>query len=131
MTIADFPGYNAVRIGHANLRTITRQQIASWHAALSNVNGVYLIVDTTTGAPYVGKASGAGGIWQRWCSYSESGDGGHVGLRKLLRASGAEHVQHFQYSILEIADTHASEGDILSRESYWMDVLRSREFGLN
>lgn len=33
--------------------------------------------------------------------------------------------------LLEIADTHASEADILTRESYWMKALRSRSFGLN
>jgi hypothetical protein len=131
MTVPDFPGYNTVRISHANLKTITRQKIASWHAALANVSGIYLIVDTTTGHPYVGKASGEGGIWQRWIAYIANGHGGNIELKKLLNEKGAEHMQHFQYSILETADTHASELDILSRESHWMDVLKSREFGLN
>ena len=40
-------------------------------------------------------------------------------------------MSNFQYSILEIADTHASDDDILDRESYWMKVLKTREFGLN
>ncbi len=131
MTIADFPGYNAVVISHTSLGIITRQKISSWYAALSNIKGVYLIVDTTTGKSYVGKASGAFGIWQRWCAYAENGHCGNVELKKLLKAKGSEHMKHFQYSILEIADTHASEQDILARESYWMNVLRSREFGLN
>jgi hypothetical protein len=38
---------------------------------------------------------------------------------------------HFQHSVLEIADTHASEQDILDRESHWMKVLGSRAHGLN
>jgi hypothetical protein len=34
-------------------------------------------------------------------------------------------------SVLEIADTHASDDDILARESYWMNALKTREYGLN
>ncbi|MDZ4852281.1 MAG: GIY-YIG nuclease family protein [Pirellulaceae bacterium] len=131
MTIADFPGYNAVVINHSSLQIITRQKIASWHAALANIKGVYLIVDTTTGKPYVGKASGSVGVWQRWCAYADNGHGGNVELKNVLKEKGSEHMRNFQYSILEIADTHASNEDILERESYWMNVLRSREFGLN
>ena len=37
---------------------------------------------------------------------------------------------NLQYSILEIADTHASDADILTRESYWMRALGSRVHGL-
>jgi hypothetical protein len=33
----DFPGYNKVRITHSQLRTIHRQQIASWKSALANI----------------------------------------------------------------------------------------------
>jgi hypothetical protein len=131
MTIAEFPGFNSVVINHSSLQIITRQKITSWHAALANIKGVYLIVDTTTGKPYVGKASGSVGIWQRWCAYAENGHGGNVELRNLLKAHGPEHMRQFQYSILEIADTHASDQDILDRESYWMNVLLTREFGLN
>lgn len=38
---------------------------------------------------------------------------------------------HFQDSILEIADSPASDADLLVRESYGMKVLRSRSFGMN
>lgn len=131
MTIADFPGYNAVVISHPSLQIITRQKIASWHAALANIKGVYLIVDSTTGKPYVGKASGSVGIWQRWCAYADNGHGGNVELKNVLKVKGSEHMTNFQYSILKIADTHASDEDILARESYWMNVLQSRKFGLN
>jgi hypothetical protein len=131
LTIEEFPGYNAVVLSHSSLKIITEQKIASWHGALANIKGIYLITDTTTGKHYVGKASGDEGIWQRWCSYAENGHGGNVELRKMLKKKDAQHMTHFQYSILEIADTHASEADILARESYWMSVLKSREFGLN
>jgi hypothetical protein len=131
MTIGDFPGYNAVIISHSNLKVITGQRIASWYGALANIKGIYLITDTMTGKHYVGKASGNEGIWQRWCAYAENGHGGNLELKKVLKSNGSEYMRHFQYSILEIADSHASDADILVRESYWMKVLKTREFGMN
>ena len=131
LTIGEFPGYNDVVLSHPKLKVITGQKVESWYGALANVKGVYLITDTSTGKHYVGKASGRDGIWQRWCAYAETGHGGNKELKALLNRRSARHVQHFQYSILEIADTHASDADILARESYWMSVLKTREFGLN
>ena len=131
MTVGEFPGYNAVLILHPILRVITQQVVSSWHAALKNIKGVYLITDTTTGKHYVGKASGEVGIWQRWCAYADNGHGGNSKLKALVQEKGPEHMANFQYSILEISDTHASDNDILERESYWMNVLKTREFGLN
>lgn len=131
LTIGDFPGYNAVVLTHGQLKIITRQKIASWHGALSNIKGIYLITDTITGQHYIGKASGNQGIWQRWCAYADNGHGGNVELKTVLKAEGPGRMAHFQYSILEIADTHASDTDILARESYWMSALKTREFGLN
>lgn len=131
LVIGEFPGYNAIEITHAKLRIITQQKIASWHGALANIKGVYLILDTKTGKHYVGKASGNEGIWQRWYNYADNGHGGNKTLKKLLKDNGKEYMKNFKYSILEIADTHASEQDIQARESYWMTVLGTREFGLN
>jgi hypothetical protein len=131
LTIGEFPGYNQVAISHQNLQTITTQQIATWRGALANIKGVYLITDTSTGKHYVGKASGGEGIWQRWCNYATDGHGGNEGLKKVLRENGDGHVVNFQYSIFEIADTHASDADILKRESHWMTVLKTRGLGLN
>lgn len=131
MTIAEFPGYNSVCINYATLQTVIRQRIASWYGALANIKGIYLITDTSTGCLYVGKASGQVGLWQRWTAYAETGHGGNVKLRALLQEHGEQAASNFQFSILEIADNHASEEDILVREIHWMDVLKSREFGLN
>jgi hypothetical protein len=131
MTIADFPGYNAVVISHQTLQTIVKQKIPSWHKPLEHIKGIYLITNKATGKHYVGKASGTVGIWQRWCAYATNGHGGNVELKRLINEHGVEYAHNFQYSILEIADTHASEFDILKRESYWMDALQTRRFGMN
>jgi len=76
-------------------------------------------------------ATGSEGIWQRCSDYSANGHGGNKELSDLLKTEGSDYSHHFQYSILEIADTHASDQDILTRESYWKQVLRTREFGYN
>jgi hypothetical protein len=127
----DFPGYNKVCITHTQLKTIHRQQIASWKSALASIKGVYLITDTSTGRHYVGKASGSDGIWNRWGAYADNGHGGNVELKALLKDKGSAHMANFQYTVLEIADTHATEDDILARESHWVNVLHSRKHGLN
>lgn len=131
MTIADFPGYHSIVINHDTLKTIIRMKIDSWYSALANIRGVYLIVDTTNGKPYVGKASGDVGIWQRWSTYADNGHGGNKELIEVLVKNGEEYMKNFQYSLLEIADTYASEKYILAREAHWMKALMSRKFGLN
>ncbi len=131
LSVEDFPGYNSVDLSYSKLKIIIEEKIPSWNGALANMKGVYLITDTTSGKHYVGKASGEVGIWQRWSSYVKNGHGGNKELRKLLKEEGPEHRINFKYSILEIADSHASDQYILARESYWMNVLMSRKFGLN
>jgi len=76
LTIEEFPGYNAVILSHSKLKIIVEQRIPSWHAALANVKGIYLITDTATGRHYVGKASGQGA----------SGNAGAATLRTAMAA---------------------------------------------
>ncbi len=131
MSVGDFPGYHATTVSYEVLKTIVSQGVQSWKGALTSLKGIYLIVDTTNGSKYVGSALGADGLWQRWASYVHTGHGGNVELRAVLREKGAEHVEHFQYSILEIADSHASDEYVRERESYWKEALLSRKFGYN
>lgn len=131
MSIGDFPGYHAATVSYPVLKTIVTQGSPSWKGALSNLKGVYLIADTTNGSKYVGCALGADGLWQRWASYVHTGHGGNVELRAVLKERGADHVENFQYSILEIADSHASDEYVRERESYWKQALLSRRYGYN
>jgi|SRR5690554_617828 len=131
MVVEDFVGYSKVLLSKKKLEIIIAQSIASWKAALSNVSGIYLITDANTGKLYVGSATGDGGIWQRWSDYAGNGHGGNRDLQALLSEKGKDYSNYFQYSILEIADTHASINDVLIRESYWKDVLCSRKHGYN
>ncbi len=130
MSIGDFPGYKNVDISKSILDTIVKCDLISWKTALSNVAGVYLITDRMTGKLYVGSATGNDGIWQRWLSYSQIGHGNNLELKRIL-TENPDRAENFYFSILEIADTHASNDDILKRESHWKNILDSRRNGLN
>lgn len=129
--IEAFQGYNQSIITKSKLDIIIKNNIESWRSALECVSGVYLITDTITGKLYVGSATGVGGIWQRWCQYSFTGHGGNRDLRALLKEKGKDYSSNFQYTVLEIADTHTSHTKILEREAYWKKVLCSKEHGYN
>jgi hypothetical protein len=131
MTIGDFPGYNSILLSYRMLQTIVRESNPSWHTALSNVAGVYLITDRSDGRLYVGSAYGGDGIWQRWTAYAKNGHGGNKELRKHLREKGGTHAEHFQFSLLEVCDLNSSDDYVIERETHWKTVLKSREFGLN
>lgn len=131
MTVGEFPGFNSVLLSHAKLKTVVRENIESWRAALSNVAGVYVITDKSSGKQYVGSACGIGGIWSRWCAYAKSGHGGNAELRSLLSDKGAPHAEDFQYAILEVCDLNASCDFVIGRESHWKEVLQTRDHGLN
>lgn len=131
LAIKDFPGHNAIQISHEKLKTIIDQDLQTWHGALSNVKGVYLITDNETGKLYVGSATGNSGIWQRWSDYAINGHGGNKELKALLREKGHVYKSNFQYAILEIADTHSTDEQVRSRENYWKAVLRTKEHGYN
>ena len=131
LRFAEFPGYSRVLLSKQHLDLIVRQEIPSWKSALSHVAGVYLIADRLTGQLYVGSATGQEGLWSRWSAYSANGHGGNRELRDLLSLKGDGYADNFQYSVLEIADTHASGKDVLEREGHWKSVLLSRDHGLN
>lgn len=131
MTIGDFPGYGAVCEPMARLRIIVSQNLESWRGALSNMKGVYLITDRSNGKLYVGSATGDDGLWQRWSTYAATGHGGNRDLRRILDERGVGHADHFQFALLEVADSRATDEYVLTRESFWKGALGSREHGYN
>ncbi|WP_417347435.1 GIY-YIG nuclease family protein [Ferrimonas sp.] len=131
MVVEEFSGYHNSLISKEKLDIIVNQQVESWKSALSSVSGVYLITDRASGKLYVGSATGECGLWQRWADYSETGHGGNLELKNLLKVNGKDYSSNFQYSVLEIADTYTDRDSILEREKYWKDVLCSKSFGYN
>ncbi len=131
LSVKDFPGYHAVTLPYSVLKIIISQNVPSWRGALTGIKGVYVIADTKTGLLYVGSAYGDSGIWQRWSNYIQTGHGDNEALKALLEREGPEYVQNFQFTLLEFADTYASDEYILKRESHWKQALQTRAFGNN
>ena len=130
LSIGDFPGFKAIDLSKQELDSVVRLNSASWRSALSSVSGIYLISDPGAGRLYVGKADGQGGIWQRWCEYSNSGHGGNVEMHALLRED-PQAKQRLRFSILEITDLNATQEEVLLRESHWKNILLTCSHGLN
>lgn len=59
-----FPGFENLVLNFRELErvVIEPRRYAEWHAAMSSVSAVYLIVDAHTGKHYVGSAYGVGGL---------------------------------------------------------------------
>ena len=131
VSINDFNGFDEVDINYETLEVIVSENILSWKSALSNVKGVYLIADKTTGKQYVGSTYGEECLWQRWAEYAKNGHGGNKELKKLLETKGESYKYNFKYSILEVCNMNLGNEYIIARESYWKKVLQTIQFGLN
>ena len=123
-----FPGYDKVNVTWNELKA--RIDTESWKTALENLKGVYLITDTKTGKRYVGSAYGDNMLWGRWKDYINTGHGGNVELKGLE----FEYIKDFfTYTILEIFKSTTDSETIIGRESWWKNVLLTREkkYGYN
>lgn len=121
-----FPGYDNVNLSWNDLSRVLQKD--SWKTALQNQKGVYLITDTSNGKMYVGSAYGERMLLGRWEDYAKTGNGGNKELKEL----SFEHIkQYFRYSILDIFKSTVKDELIISRESWWKEVLLTRNFGYN
>jgi len=129
-TVEPFPGYENVKIKFELLKSIVQQEEKSWKTALTIVKGIYLISDLSNGKLYIGSAYGEKAIWNRWQEYILNGHGGNIILKKMVE-DRSDYSNNFQFSILETRSYNAEDDAIIKRESYWKDILLSREFGYN
>jgi hypothetical protein len=121
-----FPGYEKVNISWDEMKRVLEKD--NWKTALQNQKGVYLLTDKSNGKMYVGSAYGENMILGRWRAYIGNGHGGNIGLKKL----SFDHIkQNFKYSILDIYKSTTDDQIIFDRESWWKEVLQSRQFGYN
>ena len=129
----EFAGYDKVSLSYSQLEVIIKLKKQTWIGALENQKAVYLQTDKVTGKLYVGSAtSDQGMLLSRWKNYIENGHGGNVGLKELVREKGFDYIKkNFQYTIIENFNAKVDDHYVLERESYWKEVLRSREFGYN
>lgn len=134
-----FPGFDRVLLRFHELQEMTTDhRYTDWRAALSEVQGIYLITDSSTGRQYVGKADGGERILGRWMQCARDGHGGNVALRELAAAAsehsgplGTDHARHFVFSILRVFGPSTSSSEVDAAESHYKNALMTREFGLN
>lgn len=132
ISIGHFPGYKNINLTKQQLDVVVQQNIDAWRSPLSSVKGIYLISDTRTGKLYVGKADGEEGIWARWAEYSLTTHGHNVALAREFGIETSPERQHdLRFSLLEIADLNAMPSEINARESFWKEILLSRQHGYN
>lgn len=135
-----FPGFDGVLLPYHQLRDMVDDpRYADWRAALSEVQGIYLITDSSNGKQYVGKADGAERILGRWTVYARDGHGGNVALRELAHDSTVgdatraktDHARHFVFSLLRVFGPSTPSSEVNAAESHYKEALMTRIFGLN
>lgn len=116
-----FPGFARFVCGLHELDALP----IAWLEPLRANRGVYLLVHRTSGAQYVGSATGADGFLGRWRGYSD-GHGGNTAMREL-----AHRADDYDIKILETVGSSATLEDVYGLESLWKEKLGSRVQGLN
>lgn len=115
-----FPGFTALVRPLSELETMP----SGWKEALRAARGVYLLACPRTREHYVGAAHGVDGFLGRWREYAADQHGGNVGMR-------IRDPSDYVVSVLEVAGSAASVGDVLAMETAWKIKLLSRTIGLN
>lgn len=92
--------------------------------------GVYLIVQSSTGAQYVGSAYGPKGILGRWKAYTLNGHGGNERLRELHSVNPYSY-REFRYSVLRTLPKSLTAKEVIKYETFYKNKLGTRAFGLN
>lgn len=130
--IGNFPGLLDFVLDYDELKTLISNPDANyeWRHHLSAVNGVYLILDTSTGMQYIGSANGKNGIWQRWRDYAANGHGGNKELIALQKMDPHHH-RNFKFSVLQSLPSNITQREIIAIENLYKEKLGARAHGLN
>ncbi|WP_067522812.1 GIY-YIG nuclease family protein [Endozoicomonas ascidiicola] len=127
-----FISYDRINNSFESIDIIIRNELNDWKVALSNVYGVYLITDTSTGKHYVGSAYGNQGIWGRWSDYIYGFHGNNKELKELYSINSEKYFKdHFKFTILEVLSTSLVPEEVIQRESLWKRKLLTVKFGYN
>lgn len=129
-----FPGLTDFVLTFEELQRLVTHPEANrdWKSHLSSVNGVYLILDTSTkdGRLYVGSAYGNEGIWQRWTEYAKNSHGNNKEM-VALHSLDKDHAKNFRFSILQALPSNITSKEITAIENLYKEKLGSRAYGLN
>ena len=127
-----FVGYEKIILTYDKLKEIVEDKInyELWQAALSNVKGVYLILDMANGKQYVGSAYGDRGILGRWECYVNSLHGNNKLMKEVI-CTYPERYKYFQFSILQIFSKSTVDSIVVHAENQWKEKLGTIDFGMN
>lgn len=114
------PDWRGMILSSAEVRELPE----TWAARLREWRGVYLIVDESDGARYVGSAYGEQNILGRWRTHV----GGETGVTREL---AKRDTRGFHFSVLERVSPDMEAQEVIALEQTWMDRLHTRQFGLN
>ncbi|TQR19929.1 GIY-YIG nuclease family protein [Psychrobacillus vulpis] len=130
--VKEFPGYLDFILTYQELKNIIDNKTSNkvWHDTLSNVAGIYLIVDKETGLQYVGSAYGKDGILGRWKVYAQSKHGNNNRLIVLINKD-PDYADNFRFTILQTMSKSSLKNEVIAKESFYKEKLGSRAFGLN
>ncbi len=127
-----FVSYDKINHSFESIDIVIRNELNDWKVALSNVFGVYLLTDTSTGKHYVGSAYGENGIWGRWSDYIYGYHGNNKELKELYDVHSKEYFKkYFKFTILEVLSTSLVPEEVIQRESLWKSKLQTIAFGYN
>jgi hypothetical protein len=129
----DFPGYENVSLTYNELETIINGNYPSYKNALEHQQAVYVLTDTNTGKLYVGSAtSKSQQLLARWKGYITTFHNGNKDLKELFEKEGPDYFKkYFKFSIIENFNSNVDYNYIINRESYWKNVLDTRNHGYN
>lgn len=129
----DFPGYENVSLSYSDLETIINGNYPSYKNALEHQQAVYVLTDKSTGKLYVGSATSKDKmLLARWKGYITTFHNGNKDLKELFEKEGPEYFKkNFQYSIIENFNSNVDYNYVIGRESYWKNVLDTRNHGYN
>jgi hypothetical protein len=130
--VDEWPGFMELSLCHDELANVVSHRDAhrEWHRMLASVAGVYLILDSRTGAQYVGSAYGEEGILGRWRNYATTVHGGNKKLKELA-AKRPRFANDLQFAILQTMPVTSSKAEVLAHEVRHKNKLGSRAHGLN
>lgn len=130
----EFPGYEELILTYADLGHIVEgeNRYRKWIDALKNVNGIYLICDTTRNKQYIGSTYNDDGILGRWTEYYKTHHGGDVDIKAHLK-NYPDAFYDFQFTILRILPKNVTDKEAINIESTYKNKLctRNSDYGLN
>lgn len=114
------PDWRVLTLTAAEVRSLP----PSWATRLAEWRGVYLIVDESDGARYVGAAYGETNLLGRWQAHV-------AGVQGVTMELAGRETRNFRFAILERVSPDMPAEDVIRLEQTWMDRLATRAYGLN